>query len=154
MASARSKLIVRISAALLVMFLLAFGYIALTSQDAFEQRVQRQVRADIPVGTTRNQAETWITQKYIFLPTYRTAHVKDGPLPLEKRAGVPEFVPGGVIGGLAKPSDLIGQGVDRLHPNHVWFYLLLDQNGFVQDYRFFSFNELRKIEAKEALASK
>jgi len=154
MASVRSKSVVRISAALLVTLLLAFGYIAWTSQNAFKEQVERQVRAGIPVGTTRNQAETWISQKYTINPMYRTAHVTDGPLPLEKPAGVPEFVPGGVVGGVAKPSDLIGRGLDRLRPNHVWFYLLLDQNGCVQGYRFFSFDELRRIEEKEALASK
>jgi hypothetical protein len=145
--AAKSKLVRNLVIAASLVGLLALGYVGWRQQDAFVQSVIRQVRVGIPIGTPRAQAEAWAVQNFklgtIFQPTGA-----DGGL--MRWAGVPEHVDGGVVTCSAMPLDPLGQTMHRLRPNHVWVYLLLDRNGCVADYRFLSFETLRKIESEES----
>jgi hypothetical protein len=114
-------------------------------QDAFEEFVSTQVKAGIPLGTPRSKAEAWLQRTYGYGPQYR-APDEGPPAGLTRLAGVPEGVLGGVVETVATPKDLLGSAMNCVHPNHIFIYLLLDRNGSVQDYRFLSFNRLRKIE--------
>jgi hypothetical protein len=143
-----SRLLRNMLLALVTVSLLALGYVSLVQHDAFIQHVTQKVKAGVPIGTPRNKAESWAVQTFGFLPSYRAPDSDDrshGPT-LMQRAGVPKSVPGGVIEFLAKRRDPLGRGLDQIRSGHVWVFLLLDNDGCVQDYRFFSFGDLREME--------
>jgi hypothetical protein len=44
------------------------------------------------------------------------------------------------------PRELLSRAYHEIRPQHVWYFLMLDERGEVYDYRFMSFNDLREIE--------
>ena len=140
----RSRQLVLRLLALGVLAFMLIGYAALVRQRAFAGRVAQQVKAGVPIGTPRGVAESWAVKTFGYFTNYRPTKNDNGGL--MQRAGVPDRVPGGVIEFVATPRDLVGRGIDKLRPGHVWVYLLLDEEGCVQDYRFLSFDELRQME--------
>jgi hypothetical protein len=116
--------------------------------DTFAAGVEQSVRAGVPLGTDRTTAETWVWQTYQVRPAYCPPGGDDrsrGPT-LLGRAGVPEAVPGGVVWFPARRPGLAAEVLNRLRPDHVWVFLLLDRGGRVDGYRVFSFGELREAE--------
>jgi hypothetical protein len=119
----------------------------LSSRQNFKEFVAREVKAGVPVGTNRAAAEAWCVRTFRFIPTYSTpGDVARGKTGLIKTAGVPSIVRGGVIQALAKPDNPLYEAYDLIRPQHVWYYLLLDERGAVYDYRFMSFDDLRELE--------
>ncbi len=119
--------------------------------DAFAARVEQLVKAGVPPGADRAEAEAWVWQTFRVRAAYCPPGGDDrsrGPT-LMGRAGVPEAVPGGVVWFTARRPGLAGDVLGRLRPGHAWGFLLLDRGGRVGGYRFFSFDELRGVEGQE-----
>jgi hypothetical protein len=121
----------------------------LLSRQNFKEFVAREVKSGVPLGTTRAVAKAWCVRTLRFIPTYNTPQeVAQWKTGFMKSAGVPTIVPGGVIQGLVKSQNALYQAYDLIRPQHVWYFLLLDERGEVYDYRFMSFNDLREIERR------
>jgi hypothetical protein len=122
-------------------------------QADFTGQVERQVKAGVPIGTARNAAEVWVEPTFGVLPTYLPPGSDDrsqGPT-LMQRAGVPEVVPGGVVRFTVNRRDLVGRALNYIQPDHVSVFLLLDEAGSIQDYRFLSLKKLGEIERSKQL---
>jgi hypothetical protein len=136
---------VLLAAVILIAFVAAVWQ--LRPRQNFKAFVAREVKAGVPAGTTRSAAEAWCVRTFRFIPMYRSPEeIAEWKTWLGKKAGVPAAVPGGVIEGTAPPREPLSRAYDLIRPQHVWYYLLLDERGKVYDYRFMSFNELREIE--------
>jgi hypothetical protein len=116
------------------------------------ERVARQVRAELPIGTHRREAAAWITRTYGVLPTFSddvTGNQICG-LTIPERAGVPANELGGMLYFTVRRRGKLADILDRVHYDHLWVYLLLDQDQRIRDYFFFSFEDLRKAEQQRA----
>jgi len=121
-------------------------------EGTFADQVEKHVKAGMPPGTDRAAAEAWISRSYQVIPSYAPpGRDKRSRFPtLLQRAGIPENVPGGgVVMFPALHQGFLGGWLSRIRPDHVWVFLLLDQDGRVQDYRFYSYHQFREAERAE-----
>jgi hypothetical protein len=136
-------------AAALLLAAAAAGLVGWSLRVDLARHVERRVRAEVPPGTPRAEAEAWATRTYGVLPTFHadvTLNRFQGKT-VPQMAGVPAEDLGGIVSLAVRRSGPLGRALDGLHYDHVWVYFLLDREQRVAGYFFFSFEELRKLEA-------
>jgi hypothetical protein len=117
-------------------------------QGSYAERVAREVRAGVPLGSSRQHAEAWLERTYGVLPTYledTTANRIQGRT-IPECAGVPAAEVSGLVCGTVRRRGPLAEVWQRVHYDHVWVYFLLDKEHRVRDYFFLSFDELRELE--------
>jgi hypothetical protein len=115
----------------------------------FSDRVAAEVRAGVPAGSSRAEAEAWLKHRYGTIPFYNddvTADRFTGRT-VPELAGVPPDELGGLIRTTVARRGVFGDAVNLFDREQVWVYLLLDRDQRVQSYFFLSLGELREMEA-------
>lgn len=123
-------------------------------QGNYADRVIADVRAAVPRGSSRQQAEAWVQRTYGVIPTYHsdvTANRIQGQT-IPERAGLPAADLGGLVFCTVRPRGGLAEVFNRLRDDQVWVYFLLDKEQHVRDYYFLSLAELRELEQKAARA--
>jgi hypothetical protein len=117
----------------------------------FTDQVEERVKAGIPAGTDRAAAEAWISRSFRVIPSFSApgVHKRSRSPTLLQRAGMENVPGGGVVMFPAVRQGFIGEIISHIRPDLVWVFLLLDESGRVQDYRFYSVAELREAERAE-----
>jgi hypothetical protein len=118
--------------------------------DAFQkERIRQQVRAQVPIGSSRQHVEEWAQREFGRKPSLQgePATRRLVGRTLARAAGVPE-VQQEVYLMLTVPLEprLIN---GHWGPNHMWVLLPLDAPGNVRGHYFLTLDELAKIEADD-----
>jgi hypothetical protein len=119
-----------------------------SAQGSYSDRVAREVRGGVPLGSSRQHAEAWLQQTYGVLPTYLddvTANRIQGRT-IPECAGVPAAELGGLVSATVRRRGALAEVWQRVHYDHVWVYFLLDKDQRVRAYFFLSFDDLRELE--------
>jgi len=121
----------------------------LLNAGSLRDRVEAEVRAEVPIGTSRQDAAAWVTRTYGGLIPH---HSSD---PTAERfvgrtipdlAGVRADGLGGILRFTVRPRGIVTDVIQQLDPQQVFVYLLLDQNECVCGYFFLSLEELGRME--------
>jgi hypothetical protein len=134
----------------LVALLLAVAAAALVwvTRGSFVERVEAEVRAGLPLGTSREEAEAWARRTYGFVPQFDsdvTGHRFVGRS-VPELAGMNGEELGGLVRTVARRRGPIGEAMDLVDHDHVWVYILLDKQERVSGYFFLSLGQLRDME--------
>lgn len=124
--------------------------IHLWTESSMRARVEAEVRAAVPIGTPRADAEAWAQKRFRFIPTYHEAPIGDRFVgrSIPDLAGVPADELVGAVRTTAQPMGLVGDALNKIRPEHVWIYFLIDRENRVCGYCFLSLSQLRVMEAE------
>jgi hypothetical protein len=114
-------------------------------------RLKREIRAGVPVGSTREQVEAWAKEKLGVIPSAHQTGAADGPTrrTIPGQAGVDETSPGSVLEVVIPLGQYVIPGRGEVGPNHLWVFFRLNPAGEVTGHYFLTLEELARIEAKD-----
>jgi hypothetical protein len=120
------------------------------------EQVEAEVRAGVPLGTPRDQAESWFLQTYGTFAIYLDDPTGDRftGLSVPELAGVPAGELKGMVRGTVRRRGHLGRAVDRIAYEHVWVYFLIDRQVTVSGYYFLPFSQLRTMERESGVVDR
>ena len=112
-------------------------------------RLKRQIRSDIPIGSTGEQVESWAQANLGTIPTTTPMTAPSGPgINIWDAAGIPRSQQGSVtavtipsVGRYTTPFGEVAQ-------NNMWVFFTLNDTGQVTGQYFLTLEELAAIEQK------
>jgi hypothetical protein len=116
--------------------------------------IELEVRAGVPIGMARADAEAWAQQRFGFVPTYHDDPWGDrfAGKSVPELAGIPPDSLAGLVRTTARRPGMVGTALNTLRPEHVWVYFLIDRENRVCGYWFLSLSQLRVMEQERRRA--
>ncbi len=118
----------------------------------FVERVESEVRAGVPLGSSRQDAESWAERTYGVIPMFNGDVSGDRWVgrTVPELAGVPADQLGGVVRTTAFRRSPVGKAINLIDNERVSVYFLLDRQQRVCGYFFLSLSQLREMEIAKA----
>jgi hypothetical protein len=119
------------------------------SRDTPINRLKQQIRTDIPVGSTREQVESWAKRKWGMIPNTTVITPPEGPgINIWEEAGVPRSHQGPVMQVTIPSVGRYTTPLGEVAQNNLWVFLPLNEQGQVTGWYFLTLEELAAIEQK------
>ena len=119
------------------------------SRETLVNRIKKQIRSDIPIGSTREQIQSWAQHNWGQTPTIQTPLPRGRPgYTMLETAGIPaseeKQVITIVIPSVGRYTTPFGEGAQ----NQLWVFFTLNEAGQVTGHYFLTLEELAAIEQK------
>jgi hypothetical protein len=127
----------------------AIFLVPLFTREAPLDRLKRQIREEVPLGSTRAQVEAWAKRRL-----GRTPSIGEPPPEQYRGRTMPEAagVPWSDLGSFMEVTVPAGWYTvnGQVAQNNLWVYFILNDAGEVVDYHFLTLEELAQIEKQRA----